>query len=74
MKCPHCDSGTVYVYTPIVYGYDVKEDGTIVETDRLSNRIEEVEVEAVPRIRICQAEKIFETLDKDTVIWYNKNK
>lgn len=33
MKCPHCDSGTVYVYTPIVYRYDVKEDGTIVETD-----------------------------------------
>ena len=25
MKCPHCDSGTVYVYTPIVYRYDVKE-------------------------------------------------
>lgn len=74
MKCPHCDSGTVYVYTPIVYRYDVKEDGTIVETDRLSNRIEEVEAEAVPRIRICQVEKIFEPLDKDTVIWYNKNK
>jgi hypothetical protein len=33
MKCPHCDSRTVYVYTPIVYRYDVKEDGTIVETD-----------------------------------------
>jgi rubredoxin len=46
MKCPRCGIGTVYVYTPIVYRYDVKEDGTIVETDRLSNRYEDVKDEA----------------------------
>lgn len=37
MKCPRCGGGEIYVHTPIVYRYDVADDGSIVETGVMSD-------------------------------------
>lgn len=52
MECPNCKKGKIYVYAPIVYMYDVKKDGGIIPTDRISNRLEFFEDESM--CNICE--------------------